>query len=411
MIGWIRTKILLLTFSFFISILTALGASLALFTLLEFFPDLLGNAGTNALPYYALRHRYEADPLLIFKNKSDSSFIGTLGAHAVSHPILGENFTPVSYIAHFNKDGFRPATMPGVPEIAMIGDSFIEIGERDATTLPALLSATLNQPVLNLGTSWYGPHQYLELLKRYTKTHKPKIVFFSFFAGNDISDIKNFLQFKKTGTYYGFDFHGVDFLSRYVTVLSQSYRFLSKVIREKIRVPIARLRRRYQDGLMGEAIHIKLGSKTFWDTFTYEPDTRSLEALRADPAWLTLATILDTVKVEAVKTNTTVVVLYIPSKLELYAPYCTKKSGSRFTAIRDSLLPGSPTAETLLKLLARERGLLFVSTTPVLNKVMEEGSAPFYRYDTHWNEAGRTAIARQLADFIRALPQSDTSHK
>ena len=410
MLAWLRNKFLLLILALFITVFTALGGSLALFTLLEFFPDLLGNAGTNALPYYALRHRYEADPVLIFRNKPDLTFIGSLGAHAANHPILGKGFTPVPYVAHFNRDGFRPATMPGIPEIAMIGDSFIEIGERDDTTLPALLSATLGQPVLNLGTSWYGPHQYLELFKRHIITHKPKIVFFSFFAGNDISDIKSFLQFKKTGTYYGFNFYRADFLSRYTTVLSQSYTFVSKLIREKIRVPIARFRGRHQDGLMGEAIHIKLGDSSFWDTFIYEPDTRSIEALTLDPAWLTLAKILDELKIEALKTNTSVVVLYIPSKLEIYAPYCSEKSGTRFKAIREKLLTGSATAEALLKKLTIERDLFYVSTTPVLNKVMEQGSAPFYRYDTHWNEIGRKATATYLADFIAALPQSSAAN-
>ena len=132
-------------------------------------------------------------------------------------------------MATYDWRGFRKNSSGPPYDIAVIGDSYIEIGESDETTFTEFLAHETALSVLNLGRAWYGPYQYLELLKRYVLDAKPQYVFFCFFAGNDLEDIKHYEQWKAGGRYYFYkDIDNQSILSRLMLATHDTWRFLER---------------------------------------------------------------------------------------------------------------------------------------------------------------------------------------
>jgi len=66
--------------------------------------------------------------------------------------------------------------------------------------------------VANLGQSWYGPDQELEVLRRYGLKLAPKVCVWIFYEGNDLSDMFRYKKATQDWEMYSKDFHS--FLQR-----------------------------------------------------------------------------------------------------------------------------------------------------------------------------------------------------
>jgi len=104
----------------------------------------------------------------------------------------GVDVMPWTYVVTTNAEGFRPNSAGPPYEIVLVGDSFLTAGEEDASTLSERLRAVSGRATFNLSRSWYGPYQYVELLKRYGLALRPQVALLGFYAGSDIEDIREY---------------------------------------------------------------------------------------------------------------------------------------------------------------------------------------------------------------------------
>jgi SGNH hydrolase-like domain, acetyltransferase AlgX len=120
------------------------------FLVIEIFPDLLTIVQLQGIQYYAMKNKYASDPQLVFRrtSKTDrrSSYPGDL-----FKPEYGVQVEPIDYTATYDRHGFRKNSSEPPYDIAVIGDSYIEMGESDATTFTEFLRRETDLSVLNLG--------------------------------------------------------------------------------------------------------------------------------------------------------------------------------------------------------------------------------------------------------------------
>jgi hypothetical protein len=133
-----------------------------LFSMFEFFPGLLDVVNLQAIAYYGLKHELTADHVLVFVPRQVNYVLQTTTVGDLYSPAYGVDVVPTKYA-----DGFRPNSAGPHYEIVLVGDSFLVVGEDDASTLGERLRAVSSRATFNLSRPWYGPDQYLELLKRY----------------------------------------------------------------------------------------------------------------------------------------------------------------------------------------------------------------------------------------------------
>jgi SGNH hydrolase-like domain, acetyltransferase AlgX len=90
----------------------------------------------------------------------------------------------------YDRNGFRNRSELRTADVVVVGDSFIEgWGVTAPDLMTARLASDLRRPVANLGQSWYGPQQELEVLRRYGLPLHPRVVVWAFFEGNDLQDV------------------------------------------------------------------------------------------------------------------------------------------------------------------------------------------------------------------------------
>jgi hypothetical protein len=93
----------------------------------------------------------------------------------------------------YDQHGFRNRPDPRGADVVVTGDSFVEgWGVTAPELVTSRLAADLHRPVVNLGQSWYGPQQELEVLRRYGLPLHPKACVWAFFEGNDLQDVERY---------------------------------------------------------------------------------------------------------------------------------------------------------------------------------------------------------------------------
>ncbi len=147
------------------------------------------------------------ETLVLFHLADFRVLFGTPAAEPWSHP--GNLVDPMLLHLHrphddfvwdgvryrYDQHGFRNRPDPRTADVVVIGDSFIEgWGVTASDLLTSRLAADLNRPVVNLGQSWYGPQQELEVLRRFGLPLHPRICVWAFFEGNDLQDVERYQQ-------------------------------------------------------------------------------------------------------------------------------------------------------------------------------------------------------------------------
>jgi hypothetical protein len=144
----------------------AFAVSVLAFATFEMFPALTARTAlARDVRYYQLRSRYRPDPRLAFVPAP-----GQLGGH---YTTMGDQYLerygvpaePIEMDTSYTEDGFRSNSAGPPYDVVVIGDSYMEIGERDDLTFSELLGKKLGRSTFNLGRAWYGPDQYVALLR------------------------------------------------------------------------------------------------------------------------------------------------------------------------------------------------------------------------------------------------------
>ena len=307
---------------------TFLVVSLLLFSLFECFPRLLDVVNLQPIAYYALKRDLIADPTLVFRPRKVNEVVQGTWYGDQSSSAYGVDLVPIPYVATTTTEGFRPNSAGPPYEIVLIGDSFLAMGEDDASTLSERLRAVSGRATFNLSGSWYGPSQYLELLKRYALALRPKVVLLGFYAGNDIEDIREYQRWRREHRYYFYADHAQrPFVVRYAIALTDTGAFL----RETIAKRLARPPRPRTPGAPGE-IHPKLGlvrvgAPVVPMAFGEWNPQGSAAQLLATAEWQALHALLTEFHHLCRAEDILPVLLYIPSKSQVYAEYVTPHSG------------------------------------------------------------------------------------
>jgi hypothetical protein len=372
----------------------ALVASLLLFSLFECVPRLVDVVNLQAIAYYGLQRELIADPTLVFiPRKVDYILQGTTVGDQYA-PEYGVDVVPWTYVVTTTAEGFRPNSADPPYEIVLVGDSFLTAGEEDASTLSERLRAVSGRATYNLARSWYGPDQYVELLKRYGLALRPKVALLGFYAGGDIEDIREYHRWRREHRYYFYAEHMQrPFVVRYALALADTGAYLRDTITQ-------RLARPPQPVAPGE-IHpqlglIQVGAQVVPMVFGDWNPEGSAAQLLATAEWQALHALLTEFHDLCRAAGILPVLLYIPSKSQVYAEYATVPSGRQFMQATARQHPIRTNMVAALTTLAQQVELPLINLLPAFEQHAAAGRLLYYPFDTHWNGEGIQAAAASI---------------
>ncbi|HSF39410.1 MAG TPA: SGNH/GDSL hydrolase family protein [Thermoanaerobaculia bacterium] len=289
----------------------------------------------------------------------------------------------------YDRNGFRNAADLRAADVVVIGDSFIEgWGVTADELVTSRLAADLGQArVVNLGQSWYGPQQELEVLRRYALPLRPRTCVWSFFEGNDLQDVQRYAAASKVWP-------------------ELSRRNHSFFLRSFTKNALHRLRRVLEDRL-GEDATGTLGYPSGVFHRRDGTDVRMFfeyKAHRLTPAEEASLGEVRRVMGEAGRLcrarGADLLVVFVPTKDRVYKKLC------RFAAGAAPLRWGSNDLPRRIGAIAGEAGASFLDLTPGFAERAARGEILYFPRDSHWSPAGHTVAAAAIARAIggRAAP-------
>jgi hypothetical protein len=404
----------------------AIASSLLVFALLELSPALRRAAAPDGIRYYGLQRRYVPDPVLVFVPAPGTP----LPHHAVTRGDLhaaryGIEAPPIRFRMTWNEWGFRSNAGEAPWHALVIGDSYVEIGERDDDTLSERLHRETGGAAFNLGRGWYGPHQYVELLRRFGPSLRPRYALFCFFTGNDVENVEEYARWARGGSYYDWGTAQRAFPVRYAIALADARRYFGDELAGWWRSPRATLPAPVaappptrataaaaassgapvRTPVLAGAAHPRVGVVALGGTrvpmrFAYHPQPRSAGALLESEGWRTLRELLAEFRAVAVAQGIVPVVVSIPTKFEVYAGLLTPESGGEVRADAARLAPFLDSAAEALRAAAGDAGVALVDLLPDFRARAARGELLYYSFDSHWNPAGRQAAAERIAQAL-----------
>ena len=382
-------------------IFCGLITSFSLFLLFEFVPSLRDLLNLKSFRYYAAKGIYADDPDLVFIKKDPSrKYRGFLPDRADGTTSQG-----VPYIASFTVDGFRPNSSEPPYDIALIGDSFIEIGVNDQSTLSEKIKEKSGLSTFNLGLGWYGPHQYLKLAEKYLPEIKPTYAFFCFFAGNDIRDIKAYENWKRTGSYYFYHSNTLpNILMGYLKILTDAY----YVGIRKMATLSANIESRMKgiDSLHPVMSIVQVGDKEVPMRFWYIDEQYRTDLLPSTPVWKKLRSILQAFKTFCLEHHVIPVVVYIPSKLEVYDDQIIR-NGHYFERQFKRLYKDPYVKSRAIEALTNTLDIQLINLLHAFEQEARKGRQLFYPVNSHWNTSGIELAAELIiASLASSQPRS-----
>jgi hypothetical protein len=294
--------------------------------------------------------------------------------------------------------------------VLVIGDSFVEFGEEDSLTLSEQLKEISGLTTFNLGRGWYGPFQYLELLKQYGSTIRPQYAVLCFFDGNDAEDTKQFLRWQKGKSYYSFVLSTKSYVGRYFTAFRDTYKYLFDRVTHWVGSVISYSpsivhKNKGEGGEAAFGIHsdlgrINIGGEPVPMRFIYWNRMVPPEELLKTEEWMAIRQVLKDYEHLAAQLGILPIVVFVPTKLEVYGSQYVKESGERFLEKIESQLQFEDASHDALSKLMNDTKLRFVDLLPEFRKVAKEGDLLYYPFDTHWNAKGRQVAAKLIAEAL-----------
>ncbi|MCB0320685.1 MAG: hypothetical protein KDD60_07130 [Bdellovibrionales bacterium] len=291
---------------------------------------------------------------------------------------------PTSYPYHatYDQDGFRNETDLSSAPIVVLGDSFVEsLLTSSSEHFITLTSKALQLPIRNLGQLWYGPQQELEVLRRYTIPHQPKIVVWAFFEGNDLTDYLRYERMMHTWP-------------------ALQSKLESYVDRSLLKNSLRAIRRKLQGEITKSPADFALCSRSQKQRvplyFYYD------EIYRSSPiehALLETKRIIEQAASETRSIGAKFMFVFIPSKSRVYRPLCNP----------DSPQPVNGWLEHELRTLitAKIPEATYMDLTPALQEAARSASPLLYFVDdTHWSTAGHAVVADEISRALKVLIQS-----
>ena len=273
---------------------------------------------------------------------------------------------------NFPNAGFRGGTLGGPVWGAAFGDSFtFGAGVDQAKSWVGQLTELTRREIINFGTPGQGPHQYTRIFRKYGAPLLPKFVFYGLFT----NDLKDGVRFEGRRANPERKLSAKQFMRRY----SASYNIFGNFLRS--------LKSRWKNDTRNK-IGLKLLERRLRSPYGVAEN-------RFASAWAVLAREIDDAVEESKRINATFVLLYFPSKEEVYWELTKDKIKAidRFKERIERLRQVTLTFCT-------SRHLWCLDLTPALKTRALRGEKLYYPVDIHWNEAGNTAVAQEIYQFL-----------
>ncbi len=309
-------------------------------------------------------------------------------------------------LGYFNADETWQAPNP----IVLVGDSFL--GPTARVNWVSELSGALSTPVLNLSAPGWGPQSELAALRIDGLARRPRAVVLVYFEGNDLFDAAVFDQRRSTGLRWD----KAEEASRgrpWVLPLLLTYAgWRAQLALGRVEPPVYPL-------------EVPVGGQRLQLAF-HGPSLGSLSASGPDIArsanFRLVTETLRTARGLALGSGAQFGLVGVPSKEHVYAALALRVAAGRRavrTAPRVRLGPddwltfeGGPVdadellahADDQLDMLARfamDEQIPFLDLRDAFGRAASEGRELFHLADTHWNDAGQTLAAREVARFLR----------
>jgi hypothetical protein len=380
--------------------------SFLLFCLLEAFPAFTKHLGLYSIAYYAYKENYIPDDTLVFREKPLKQYKVSDFRGDKYSPIYHTEVPPLTIYGSTDKEGFSHNSHIDPSDVIVIGDSYIASGLNEADSFGSMLERLSGLTVTNLGVGGYGPFQYLEVLKRYGLKRKPKYALFSFFEGNDISDIKSYLLWKNGAPYntlpIGYRSSSSYFiLRRYFLAITDTISYLSENLKEKAAQFFSNKDNQYsrEGEIHPDLALLHLGNENHKVLLFYKIKVNK-DLLNSEEG-VALRKILMEFRSICTENNIIPIVLYIPIAAHIYAEYSTNESGTNWLKMREEQIAAKANVENAISHLVQELHMQFIDLVPTFEAAAKDGKLLYYPFDTHWNSEGRSVAAAYVAEVLK----------
>ncbi len=283
----------------------------------------------------------------------------------------------------YDADGFRNPDGLQAWTIAMIGDSFTELGNlKQDQLVSSRLSTLLDTPVKNLGVSHTGLLNQTEYLREYGISPETEEVIWVFFEGNDIQDYV--METDRVSAIQTGNAEHIDLLKTH-----QSQNSLVKAIYRKF---FAKSRME----IYGPAVNAILDDGSTQFKIDYAPPGREqifLHLQRYEAGIDKLQNLC-----EQHKLNLTCV--YMPCKRRAFSGYRYTVDPSAPKYLKQKWVPSD--LPDWMREVCNDKGIRFVDVTADLQKLNQtELLSHNLAFDTHLTADGAEVVAQMLARALR----------
>jgi hypothetical protein len=148
---------------------------------------------------------------------------------------------------------------------------------------------------------------------------------------------------------------------------------------------------------------IQLGGHLVPMYFNYWNQHATSTQLLEREEWKQIRTVIGQFKALAAQNMIIPIIVFIPTKLEVYGSLFDRQSGSRFLSRIHEQLQFDMNTSDALEAVSQEQSVQLVNLMPVFRALARQGKVLYYPFDTHWNVTGRTAAAEVLAKEIQKV--------
>lgn len=286
----------------------------------------------------------------------------------------------------YDQYGFRNETDLKMADLIVVGDSFVEgWGVSAADLLTNQLARQLNRPVANLGQSWYGPQQELELLRRYGLKLAPKVCVWVFFEGNDLWDFHRYKEATQDWENYSKDFHSFRQRSFTKNAVSAFGRLLNSMQNPNV----SRMdHNQGQSGIFtspsGEETRLTFYQKSH---HLSEKDRIALEEIRL---------ILGQAHKLCHAAEAKFLLVFVPTKFRVYRDFMEFDSHA---LPRDWVINDLP--QKIEAMVSEDLpDVKFLDLTTVFIEQVKQESLLYFDDDTHWSAEGHRLAAAAIANVL-----------
>lgn len=275
----------------------------------------------------------------------------------------------------YDGDGFRNPPDLTDWDIAVIGDSFVELGYLPYEELfTTRLASNLGKRVRNLGVSSTGPMTYLCYLESFGRSPSTRHAVLAFFEGNDLEDLEQELDARELYRLTG------EREDRNPGPLDSPLRVAWQLLHPRPKGWWLEPNAEVNANGSVQAVTVNYAPQSWKDV---EPDVqRGLESILA--TWAE----------ESTRHGITPWFLYIPCKHRVYFDSLSMNEDAE-PWLRDWEPTDLPIA---MQRLCERHGIAFVDVTKALTESLTEGQLVFSNvWDTHLNPLGSAIVADVLA--------------